>query len=56
MYINIFQRFNPLPPNYSIGLFTRLKFCLADSIHNFKWVKIRQILPNGGQQIANPAD
>ena len=31
------------PPNYSIWIFTHLKLCLADAIHNFKWVKIIQI-------------
>ena len=31
------------PANYSIGIFTHLKLCLADAIHNFKWVKIIQI-------------
>ena len=31
------------PPNYLIGIFTRSKLCLADAIHNFKWVKIIQI-------------
>ena len=25
------------PPNYSIWIFTHLKLCLADAIHNFKW-------------------
>ena len=24
----------------SIRIFTHLKLCLADAIHNFKWVKI----------------
>ena len=28
------------PPNYSFWIFTHLKLCLADAIHNFKWVKI----------------
>ena len=37
------------PPNYSIWMFTHLKLCLADAIHNFKWVKIIQISQNGGQ-------
>ena len=23
-----------------IGIFTHLKLCLADTIHNFKWLKI----------------
>ena len=36
------------PPNYLIGIFTHLKLCLADAIHNFKWVKIIQIWQNGG--------
>ena len=31
------------PPNYSIWISTHLKLCLADAIHNFKWVKIIQI-------------
>ena len=26
-----------------IAIFTPLKLCLADAIHNFKWVKIIQI-------------
>ena len=38
------------PPKYSIRIFTHLKLCLADAIHNFKWVKIIQIWQNGGQQ------
>ena len=29
------------PPNYSIEIFIHLKLCLADAIHNFKWVKIQ---------------
>ena len=44
------------PPNYSIWIFTHLKLCLADAIHNFKWVKIIQIWQNGGQKISNLAD
>ena len=44
------------PPNYSIWLFTHLKLCLADAIHNFKWVKIIQIWQNGGQLFSNIAD
>ena len=35
--------------NYSIWIFTHLKLCLADAIHNFKWVKIIQIWQNGVQ-------
>ena len=38
------------PSNYSIKIFTHLKLCLADAIHNFKWVKIIQIWQKGGQQ------
>ena len=29
--------------------------CLADAIHNFKWVKIIQISQNGGQLFTNLA-
>ena len=36
--------------------FTHLKLCLADAIHNFKWVKIIQIWQNGGQLFLNIAD
>ena len=32
------------------------KLCLADAIHNFKWVKIMQIWQNGGQFFSNRAD
>ena len=39
----------PWPPNYSIGIFTHLKLCLADAIHNLKWVKIMQIWQKGDQ-------
>ena len=31
------------PPNYLFVIFTHLKLCLADAIHNFKWVKIIKI-------------
>ena len=37
-------------------IFTHLKLCLADAIHNFKWVKIIQIWQNGGQLFWNIAD
>ena len=37
-WINI----NPLI-NKQTGIFTHLKLCLADAIHNSKWVKIIQI-------------
>ena len=43
------------PPNYLIWIFTQLKLCLADAIHNFKWVKIIQIWQNGGQLFSNLA-
>ena len=33
-----------------------LKLCLADAIHNFKWVKIIQIWQNGGQLFSKLAD
>ena len=33
-----------------------LKLCLADAIHNFKWVKIIQIWQNEGQLFSNIAD
>ena len=44
------------PRYYSIWVFTHLKLCLADAIHNFKWVKIIQIWQNGGQLFSNIAD
>ena len=44
------------PPNYSIWIFTHLKLCLADAIHNFKRVKIIQIWQNGGQLFSNIVD
>ena len=43
------------PPNYSIWIFTHLKLCLADAIHNFKWVKIIQIWQNRSQLFSNLA-
>ena len=36
------------PPNYLIKISQKL--CLADAIHNFKWVKIIQIGQNVGQR------
>ena len=45
----LFNVFHPLPSNYSIWIFTHLKLCLADAIHNFKWVKIIQFWQNAGQ-------
>ena len=44
------------PPNYSIWILTHLKLCLADAIHNFKWVKIIHIWQNGGQLFSNLTD
>ena len=44
------------PPKYAILIFTHSKVCLADAIHNFKWVKIIQIWQNGGQLFSNIAD
>ena len=32
-------------------IFTHLKSCLADAIHNFKWVEIIQIGQNGGELV-----
>ena len=43
------------PPKYLIGIFTHLKLCLANAIHNFKCVKIIQIRQNGGQLFLNLA-
>ena len=40
-------------PSYFIETW---KLCLADAIHNFKWVKIIQIWQNGGQLFLNHAD
>ena len=39
-----------------MGIFTHLNLCLADAIHNFKWVKIIQIWRNGGRLFSNIAD
>ena len=44
------------PQNYSIWIFTHLKLCLADAIHNFKWVKIIQIWQNEGQLFSDIVD
>ena len=37
-------------------IFTHSKLCLADAIHNFKWVKIIQVWQNEGQLFSNIAD
>ena len=34
-------------------IFTHLKLCLADAIHNFKWVKIIQMWQNGDKRFWN---
>ena len=49
VYTKKFQRFNFLTAKLFNLNFTHLKLCLADAIHNFKWVKIIQIWQNGGQ-------
>ena len=36
-------------------IFAHLKLCLADKIHNFKWVKIIQIWQNDSQLFSNLA-
>ena len=47
--------FNPLTAKLFNWNFTHLKLCLADAIHNFKWVKIIQIRQNGVQLFSNIA-
>ena len=39
---------NPLTAKLFNLNFTHLQLCLADAIHNSKWVKIIQICQNGG--------
>ena len=39
-----------------IWMFIHLKLCLADAIHNFKWVRIIQIWQIGDQLFSNLAD
>ena len=51
----ICSQFNPLTAKLCNLNFTHLKFCLADAIQNFKWVKIIQIWKNGGQLFSNLA-
>ena len=56
VYTKLFQRFNPLTAIlFNLSFFTHLKLCLADAIHNFKWVKIIQITQNRGQLFSNMA-
>ena len=46
-YIVCFLKLEPIySPSYSIVIFTHLKLCRADAIHNFKRVEITQILKN----------
>ena len=47
--------FNPLTAKLFNLIFTHLKLCLADAIHNFKWVKIIQIWQDVGQLFLNIA-
>ena len=54
VYILIYVYFKSL--HFVIWIFTRLKLCLADAIHNFKWVKIIQIWQNEGQRFWNLAN
>ena len=42
--------FNLLTAKLFNGIFTPLKLCLADAIHNFKLLKIIQIRQNVGQR------
>ena len=56
VYTKIVRVLGFKPPNYLIGIFTHLKLCLTDAIHNFKWVKLIQIWQNGGQLFTNLAD
>ena len=47
---------NPLTVKLlNMNFFTHSKVCLADAIHNFKWVKIIQIWQNGGELFSNIA-
>ena len=46
---------NPLTAKLFNLNFTHLKLCLADAIHNFKWVKIIQIWQNRVQLFLNIA-
>ena len=43
------------PPLFNVDYMDRC-MCLADAIHNFKWVKIIQIWQNGGHLFSNIAD
>ena len=40
---NVTLILNPLTAKLFNWNFTHLKLCLADAIHNFKWVKIIQL-------------
>ena len=52
MYISI----NPLTATLFNLNFHPLELCLADAIHNFKWLKIIQIWQNEGQLFSDIAD
>ena len=53
---NIIKVLTLKPPNHSIRISTHLKLCLADAIHNFKWVKTIHIWQNEGQLFSNIVD
>ena len=54
--LSLYGRLALLPQNYLIWIFTHLKLCLADAIHNFKWVEIIQVWQNEGKLFWNLAD
>ena len=57
VYTKLYQRFNPLTAKlFNLNYHPLEIVCLADAIHNFKWVKIIQIWQNGGQLFSNLAD
>ena len=53
-HLHIKYGINPLTAKL-FKIFTHLRLCLADAIHNFKWVQIIQIWQNGGQLFLNLA-
>ena len=40
-FVSILANLNIFHSFLQIRIFTHLKLCLADAIHNFKWVKIQ---------------
>ena len=38
---------------HQLEVVDRVKLCLADAIHNFKWVKMSHDLPEKGRSIFN---